>query len=105
MSHYIQKIFFCLALVICVRDTYGQVLLLGKAIDKIEGAKNISYRSIEMFKNPAADDTTVYQNNAKFLKTPADSIYGYLFKINQKELVGLFKGAISSNTYDGHDIT
>jgi peroxiredoxin len=104
MSHYIQKIFICLALVICVKDIYGQVLLLEKAIDKIEGAKNLSYRSIEMFKNPAADDTTVYQNNAKFLKTPADSIYGYLFKINQKELVGLFKGAISSNTYDGHDI-
>jgi peroxiredoxin len=103
MSYYIQKILVCLALSICVTNIDAQALL-EKAIDKIEAAKNLSYQSIEMFKNPAADDTTVYQNNAKFLKTPGDSIYGYLFKINQKELVGLFKGAVNSNTYDGHNI-
>lgn len=104
MKYYIKKIFIWLVLIICVTNIHAQVLLLQKAINKIEGAKNLSYLSIEMFKNPSADDTTVYQNNANFLKTPKDSIYGYLFKINQKQLVGLFKGAISSNTYDGHDI-
>ncbi len=104
MRYYVKKIFVCLALIIYVTNIHAQVSLLQKAIDKIEGSKNLSYLSIEMFKNPAGDDTTVYQNNAEFLKMSEDSIYGYLFKIKQKQVVGLYKGAIKSATYDGQDI-
>ena len=104
MKSLIKKITICLALNFYFTNIHAQVSLLKKAIDKIEGAKNLSYLSVDMFKNPASDDTTIFQNNAAFLKMPNDSIYGYLFKIKQKQLVGLLKGAISIDTYDGQDI-
>jgi peroxiredoxin len=104
MKHLIKKITICFALNICVTSINAQVSLLQKAIDKVVGSKNVSYQSIEMFKNPAGDDTTIYQNNATFLKMSEDAIYGYLFRIKQMELVGLFKGGVSIDTYDGQDI-
>jgi peroxiredoxin len=104
MKNLIRKTLFCSALIIQLANADAQHTLLQQTIDKIENSRNLTYTCIELFKNPAADDTTIYQNHAEFLKMPGDSIYGFFFKIKQNQLAGLYKGAINIDTYYGQDI-
>lgn len=94
----------CSALIMHCAGVYSQKTLLYKTIDKIQRSQNFTYTSTDVFKNPSAEDTTVYRNDAEFLKVRGDSVYGYHFKIKQRQLAGLFKGSVSVDTYNGQDI-
>lgn len=74
------KPFICFVFVLCSMNLNAQVSLLQNAIDKLENYKNFSYQFTNKHKDFTID-TTIKQNKELFLKAHADTVFGYLFKL------------------------
>jgi hypothetical protein len=66
--------------VLPVVNVNAQVALVQNTIDKLESYKNFSYQFTDKRKDFTAD-TSIVQNKEFFLKAPADTVFGYLFKL------------------------
>ncbi|MES2806986.1 MAG: TlpA disulfide reductase family protein [Bacteroidota bacterium] len=63
-------------------DTKAQVVLVDSAIARLQSRQNFSYRYVNKRKDFSAD-TVINSNKHQYLKAPADTLFGYLFKLDK----------------------
>lgn len=96
-----NKQFICIAFVLFSMNVSAQVSLLQNAIDKLKNFKNFSYQLSNKNKDFSID-TTIKQNKELFLKAPADTVFGYLFKL---ETVYKTENFTTTDLYNGKNLT
>lgn len=108
------RLFACISLAIFSVNADAQVSLIKNAIDKLEGCKNFSYEYVEKTLD-FTNDTTTKRHRDRFQKEPADETFGYLFRLETKEIgtsfhvIDLYNGqnlitiAPNDSTYESVD--
>lgn len=101
MKYFTKILFICLALNICSTNIHAQISLLQNAINKIESSKNFSYQELFINKNPAGNDTTIWQIKSSFVKMPEDKNFGYFYTTGTADSI---THIVVTETYNGQDI-
>lgn len=103
MKHSIKKLTrgtICLLLILASFSAKAQNPVIDGLINKLDGYKNFSYRSVEKLKD-FSTDTLIRPNYDLFIKAPDDKIFGYYFNIENR---WTGENIVMNRLYDGQKL-